>query len=96
MYKVTSIGKKAFAGNKTLKKVVIGKNIRSIKSKAFYNCKKLKNIKIKTTKLTKKSVGTKAFKGINKKAKVNVPNKKLVSYRKILLNRGVKKQTVIK
>ncbi len=95
-YKVTSIGKKAFAGNKTLKKVVIGKNIRSIKSKAFYNCKKLKNIKIKTTKLTKKSVGTKAFKGINKKAKVNVPNKKLVSYRKILLNRGVKKQTVIK
>lgn len=95
-YKVTSIGKKAFAGNKTLKKVVIGKNIRSIKSKAFYNCKKLKNIKIKTTKLTKKSVGTKAFKGINKKVKVNVPNKKLVSYRKILLNRGVKKQTVIK
>lgn len=95
-YKVTSIGKKAFAGNKILKKVVIGKNVRNIKSKAFYNCKKLKNIKIKTTKLTKKSVGTKAFKGINKKAKVNVPNKKLVSYRKILLNRGVKKQTVIK
>ena len=95
-YKVTTIGKKAFAGNKALKKVVIGKNIRTIGSKAFSNCKKLKNIKIKTTKLTKKSVGAKAFKGINKKVKINVPNKKAASYKKILLKKGVTRQAVIK
>lgn len=95
-YKVTTIGKKAFAGNKALKKVVIGKNIKTIGSKAFSNCKKLKTIKIKTTKLTKKSVGAKAFKGINKKVKINVPNKKAASYKKILLKKGVTRQAVIK
>ena len=95
-YKVTTIGKKAFAGNKALKKVVIGKNIKTIGSKAFTNCKKLKTIKIKTTKLTKKSVGAKAFKGINKKVKINVPNKKVASYKKILLKKGVTRQAVIK
>lgn len=95
-YKVTTIGKKAFAGNKALKKVVIGKNIKTIGSKAFSNCKKLKTIKIKTTKLTKKSLGVKAFKGINKKVKINVPNKKAASYKKILLKKGVTRQAVIK
>ena len=45
-----------------------GKNVSSIGSKAFYNCKKLEKVTFKTTKLRK--VGKYAFKGIKKNAKL--------------------------
>ena len=90
-YKVTSIAANAFKNNKKLKKVVIGKNITKIGKKAFYGCSKLKNITVKTTKLTKKNVGSQAFKGIHKKAAFKVPKKKISSYRKIFRARGAAK-----
>lgn len=90
-YKVTSIAANAFKNNKKLKKVVIGKNITKIGKKAFYGCSKLKNITVKTTKLTKKNVGSQAFKGIHKKAAFKVPKKKIGSYRKIFRARGAAK-----
>ena len=90
-YKVTSIAANAFKNNKKLKKVVIGKNVTKIGKKAFYGCSKLKKITVKTTKLTKKNVGSQAFKGIHKKAAFKVPKKKISSYRKIFKARGAAK-----
>ena len=89
-YKVTEIKANAFKNNKNIKKITIGKNIKKIGKNAFYGCKKLKKIIIKTTKLTKKSVGENAFAKINKKAKVKVPKKKLKTYKKVLKARGIK------
>ena len=94
-YKVTSIAANAFKNNKKLKKVVIGKNVTKIGKKAFYGCSKLKNITVKTTKLTKKNVGSQAFKGIYKKAAFKVSKKKIRSYRKIFRARGAAKTTKV-
>ena len=88
-YKVTSIAKKAFAGNKNLKTVVIGVEIEKIGAKAFYNCPNLKKVTIKTTGLTAKTVGTKAFAKIHKKAVVGVPKAKKAEYKKWLKKRGI-------
>jgi len=92
-YKVTEIKANAFKNNKKLKKITIGKNIKKIGKNAFSGCKNLKTITIKTTKLTKKTVGTNAFKGIHAKAKVKVPKSKLKSYKTILKARGIKGKT---
>ena len=94
-YKVTSIAANAFKNNKKLKKVVIGKNVTKIGKKAFYGCSKLKKITVKTTKLTKKNVGSQAFKGIHKKAAFKVPKKKISSYRKVFRARGAAKTTKV-
>ncbi len=81
-YTVISIASKAMKGKKKLKSVVIGKNIKTIGKKAFYGCKKLKKITIKTKKL--KKVGNKAFKKIAKKAVFKAPKSKLKAYKKLL------------
>ena len=94
-YKVTSIAANAFKNNKKLKKVVIGKNVTKIGKKAFYGCSKLKKITVKTTTLTKKNVGSQAFKGIHKKAAFKVPKKKISSYRKVFRARGAAKTTKV-
>ncbi len=91
-YKVTAIEKNAFKNNKKLKSITIGKNIERIGAKAFYGCSKLKKITIKTTKLTTKKVGSKAFGKTPKKMKVKVPKKKFKSYKKMLIQRGVNKK----
>ena len=93
-YKVSSIKDKAFAGNKKIKSVVIGKNITVVGSKAFYKCKNLKKIVIKTVKLNNKTVGSKAFFGIHKKASVKVPKKKAKVYRTWLPKKGIKKKQI--
>lgn len=72
------IGKKAFNKCKKLKKVTIGKNVKTIKAKAFANSKKLKTVIIKGKKLkkveknafNKKVRRTLKIKGINKVKKV--------------------------
>ncbi|WP_026526057.1 GBS Bsp-like repeat-containing protein [Butyrivibrio sp. VCD2006] len=88
-FKVTSIVEDAFKGNKKLKKVTISANIETIGRNAFSGCKNLKTVIIKTTSLTKKSVGKNAFKNINPKAKVKVPKKNFRDYKKILKARGI-------
>lgn len=94
-YKVTSIAKNAFKGNKKLKKVTIGSNVTSVGANAFSGCKSLKTIVIKSTKL--KTVGKNAFKGINKKAVIKVPAKKLKAYKKLFKSStGFKKSMKIK
>ena len=83
---VTSIGNNAFSGCSKATSATIGKNVSKIGSKAFYNCKNLKKITIKSTKL--KSAGSKAFKGIHKKASIKVPKSKLKAYQKLLKKKG--------
>ncbi|MBR4760246.1 MAG: leucine-rich repeat protein [Lachnospiraceae bacterium] len=95
-YKVTRIAPNAFLNQKKLKKITIGKNIKTIGKKAFYGCKNLKTVKILTTKLKKKTVGKNAFGKIHKKAVVSVPKKRKSAYQKLLKARGItgKKQKI--
>lgn len=89
-YKVTSIGAKAFNGSKKLKKVTIGANIKKISNNAFYKCKSLKTVTIKSVLLTKKTANKKAFKGVNKKMVIKVPKKVKKAYVKMFKGLKVK------
>ena len=95
-YKVTEIAANAFKNCKRLKKVTIGTNINKIGKKAFYGCSSLKNIKVKTSKLTNSQIGRQAFKGIHKKAVIKVPKRQLKTYKKILKTKGIGKKVKIK
>ena len=61
--------------------------VTKIGKKAFYGCKKLKTITIKSKKLNSKSVGAQAFKGLYKKAVIKVPKKQDCLLVKIFPNR---------
>lgn len=89
-YKVTSIGAKAFNSNKKLKKVTIGTNIAKISNNAFYKCRSLKTVTIKSVLLTKKTANKKAFQGTNKKMVIKVPKKVKKAYVKIFKGLKVK------
>ncbi len=88
-YKVTEIAAGAFKNNKKLKKTTIGSNIEKIGKDAYKGCKNLKSIKMKTTLLTKKTVGCGAFKKISPKAKCKVPKSVLKDYKKFLKKKGL-------
>lgn len=89
-YKVTSIGTKAFNGSKKLRKVTIGTNIKKISNNAFFKCKSLKTVTIKSVLLTKKTANKKAFKGVNKKMVIKVPKKVKKAYVKMFKGLKVK------
>lgn len=92
-YKVTSVRAKAFKNNKKISHVTIGSNITAIGKEAFSGCKNLKNITIKSTKLT--SVGKNAIKNIHKKAVIKCPSKKLKKYKSLFKAKtGFKKKTM--
>ena len=92
---VTTVGKNAFSNCAKLNKVTLGKNITTVSSKAFYKCKKLKTIVIKSKKL--KTLGNKSFSSINSKAKFDVPNSKVKTYKKLFKSKvGFKKTMKIK
>ena len=89
VYKVTSIGEKAFYKNTALKKIVIGSCVEKISSKAFYGCTSLNNIVINSTKISNGKVGANAFKKINKNVRVYVPTPKYKTYKKMLKKAGI-------
>lgn len=89
-YKVTSIGTKAFNGSKKLTKVTVGANIKKISNNAFFKCKSLKMVTIKSVLLTKKTANKKAFKGISRKMVIKVPKKVKKAYVKIFKGLKVK------
>lgn len=89
-YKVTAIGTKAFNGNKKLKKVTIGANIKKISNNAFFKCRSLKTVTIKSVLLTKKTASKKAFKGVGKKMVIKVPKKVKKAYVKMFKGLKVK------
>ena len=94
-YKVVGISANAFKNNKKITQIVIGKNVKTIGSKAFYNCKKLKSITVKTTKLTSSSVKKTVFKGISKNVTVKVTKSKYSKYKKLFVSKGLKSKTQV-
>lgn len=92
--KLTTIGNNAFYNCKTLTTITIPKKVKTIGTKAFYNCKKLQTINVKSTAL--KKIGKNAFKGIHKKAIINVPKKKYSKYKKLFKGKGQKKSVKMK
>lgn len=88
-FKVTAISNNAFKSNAKLTKVVIGANVKTIGTNAFYKCKKLKTITVKSKIVSK--VNKNAFKGIHKNAKIKLPkmsSKKFKSYKKKFVKKG--------
>lgn len=73
-FKVTSIAPKAFQKNKTVKKVVIGNNVKIIRTKAFYGMKNLQTVVIGKNVTT---INSQAFGNLPKLKKVTVKSKKL-------------------
>ena len=94
--KVTSVSAKAYANDKTITKLVIGKNVKKIGKRAFYGCSNIKTIIIKTEKLKESSIGADAFKGISRNAVVKVPKKLVKKYKKILQKKGLNKKIKVK
>ncbi len=92
-YKVTAIEKNAFANNKKITEVEIGKNIRAIRNKAFFGCTKLKKVTIKSKVL--KKVEKDAFTNMDPKGTIKVPKSKLASYKR-LFDKKYTKGVVIK
>ena len=95
-FSVTAIKAKALYKHTALKSLVIGKNVAVIGSRAFYGCKKLSAVTIRSTKLKLSDVGSKAFKGLAKKCSFKVPKKKKKAYKKLILKRGGKNSIKIK
>lgn len=94
-FTVTEIAKQACKGNKIIKSVTIPSTVTKIGQGAFMNCKGMKELVIKSSKL--KSVGKNAIKGINKKAVIIVPKKRLKKYKKLFKSKtGYKKTMKIK
>lgn len=90
-YSVVSVKGGALKNNQKVARLVVGKNVSIIGKQAFYKCKKIKNIIIKTSKLTEKNVRKDAFAKINAKVIVKVPKKKLKEYKNILSKKGILK-----
>jgi len=90
---VTTVGNSAFQSCSALKSITIPSKVSKIGSKAFYGCKKLVKMTIKTSKLTEKKVGSKAFTKMGssnyKKVTVKVPKKKVSAYKKIFKKKGL-------
>lgn len=80
--KVTAVGASAFAGNKKIKTVTLGKNITKIGTKAFYKAKNLSQITVNGN--TIKSIGKNAFSGVKKNCKITVRAKDKKQYKKIV------------
>ncbi len=93
-YSVVSIHAKAFSGLKKVKKITIGKNVKTIEKMAFYNCKKLKTVQINATNL--KRIDKKAFGKVNGKCLIRVKAKKLSKYKRLLSKGGLNKIIKIK
>lgn len=94
--KVSTIGVRSFFKCTKLTKISLPAQVNKIGTQAFYGCKKLKSITIKTTKLTNKKVGSKAFRGIHSNAVMKVPKSKIIAYKKWLKKKGISSKTKIR
>lgn len=72
-FKVTAISDKVFKKAASLKRVVIGANVKTIGKNSFSQCKKLAAITFKGTNAPK--IGKNAFQSVKSKVKVTVPKK---------------------
>ena len=85
-----------FASCGSLKSITIPRTVESIGKQAFYNCKKLRTITIKTDKLSSKTIGTKTFAGTYKKTIVKVSGNQMKAYKKLLKSKGINSKAVYK
>ena len=72
--------------------MIIPEKVGSIGKLTFYGCKNLKDIEIKTKKLTKYNVGKNAFKKIYSKATIKVVKGKVKVYKEMLRKKGISKK----
>lgn len=91
-YDVTAVGNKAFARQKTMTAVALGKNVTSIGKKAFYGCSKLKQVVVNSTML--ETVKADSFRKMNKSVKVLVPKAKAAAYKKLFKKAGIKSKSI--
>ena len=91
-YDVTVLDESCIRSNKKVQTVTIGKNISQIGEDAFYGCKKLKKIKIKSEQV--EYIGENAFEGIAKNAVIYVPQSCLTEYRVMVRESGNTKARV--
>ena len=85
---VTDIAANFMRGNKKTKKVTIGANVATIGNQAFYKCKKLKKVTIKSANI--KSFGKKAFGKNAKGFSLKVPKSCKKAYKRLLKKAKIK------
>ena len=93
---VIQIKSYAFYKCTKLSYVQIGGSVKAIGKQSFYGCKKLNEMRIYTSRLKAKYVGSNAFKGTPSRMKIYVPRKKAKSYKTVFVKRGISKKIVIK
>ena len=95
-FNVTKISANAFRNNTVMKSLTIGSNVTTIGANAFYGCKNLNTVVIKTAKLTSKTVGANAFAKTGAKPVVTVPAKQFNTYKTLLRSKGISTKAVYK
>ena len=95
-FNVTKISANAFRNNRVMKSLTIGSNVTTIGANAFYGCKNLNTVVIKTAKLTSKTVGANAFAKTGAKPVVAVPAKQFNTYKTLLRSKGISTKAVYK
>jgi hypothetical protein len=80
--KVTEVADGACKGNKKLTTVTIGKNVTRIGKNAFYKCKNLTSVKIKSKQIAEFGPG--CFSKINKTAVIKINKKAFKTYKSVL------------
>lgn len=95
-FNVTKISANAFRNNRVMKSLTIGSNVTTIGANAFYSCKNLNTVVIKTAKLTSKTVGANAFAKTGAKPVVTVPAKQFNTYKTLLRSKGISTKAVYK
>ena len=93
-YKVTAIAKNALKNNKKLSYLTIGKNVKTIGKKAFYGCKKLRYIYVKSKKLTENNIGGQAFGRGYHSPRVKTAKSIWKQYSNVFLLRGMSKKAL--
>lgn len=87
-YAVSVLDEGCVRGQKKVTTVTIGQNVSQIEEDAFYGCKRLKKIKIKSELL--EYIGEDAFRGIAANAVIYVPSGCLQDYRAMVRESGNK------
>ena len=90
--KVVAVADKAFYKDRKLTTLTVGKYVETIGAKACYGCEKLKKVIIRTSKLTDKTVGAKAFDRIYARVTFKCPKARLKAYKKLLKKKGAPKK----
>lgn len=78
-YKVTKIAAKAFKSNKTVTKVVVGRNVTKIAKSAFYHMPKLRTVQVASKHLKRAATVKASFKGSKLKGTLKVTTAKGVA-----------------